>query len=203
MTLSTFYSFSELFEYMLSDRTTASASLRRVTPITADELITILEKCLHEAKSSLKYNITDEALLQRLITLTLNIASLLLTHWKDAAREHCPNHWSENCASPVQEEDERIELSSSEQHRVYRTLFEFVKINLRGRDSKSILHYSCHSLYTSPLTPHNVAYKTLKPPLIPNRDVTRILLKVGANPNDVDCHGNTALHMLAENYRHR
>ncbi|KAI5724757.1 hypothetical protein M8J77_006798 [Diaphorina citri] len=203
MTLSTFYSFSELFEYMLSDRTTASASLRRVTPITADELITILEKCLHEAKSSLKYNITDEALLQRLITLTLNIASLLLTHWKDAAREHCPNHWSENCASPVQEEDERIALSSSEQHRVYRTLFEFVKINLRGRDSKSILHYSCHSLYTSPLTPHNVAYKTLKPPLIPNRDVTRILLKVGANPNDVDCHGNTALHMLAENYRHR
>uniref|UniRef100_A0A8D8XNC7 Protein fem-1 homolog CG6966 n=1 Tax=Cacopsylla melanoneura TaxID=428564 RepID=A0A8D8XNC7_9HEMI len=71
---------------------------------------------------------------------------------------------------------------------------------LRGSDAKSLLHLSCHSSYTSPLAPHNIAYKSLRPPLIPNLDLTRILLRVGADPNDTDAQGNTALHLLAQNY---
>lgn len=180
LTLQTFYSFSELFEYMLT-----LSSRQSISP---DELITILEKCLHEARSARKYHITDEQLLARLITLTLHIAALLLSHWTDSSPPHC------SC--------EHV-LSPGQRARLYQTLFHFVKINLRGRDGKSALHYSCHSLYTAPGDHMSRALKPHQPPLLPHPDLTRLLLSVGADPNDTDAQGNTPLHMIAENYEPR
>uniref|UniRef100_A0A8D8WPG2 Protein fem-1 homolog CG6966 n=1 Tax=Cacopsylla melanoneura TaxID=428564 RepID=A0A8D8WPG2_9HEMI len=207
MTLSTFYSFSELFEYMLSEKsnpatpTLPEQQRRRDLLITADEMITILDKCLLEARSARKYNITDETLLQRLITLSLNISSLLLTHWSDSSSTSSSSSTSTSSnTSTSSTQDDRLEMSQEEQTRLYKTLFELLKLNLRGSDAKSLLHLSCHSSYTSPLAPHNIAYKSLRPPLIPNLDLTRILLRVGADPNDTDAQGNTALHLLAQNY---
>lgn len=189
LTLSTLYSFCELFEFMLTEKGQISSRGRQVPALRAEDVILVIEKCVLEAKNAARYNITDELLVQRLLTVALNIAALLTTHWKEDGRR------------TQEEQQQNIDtFTKEEKFRLRKAMFELVKVDLRGRDEKTLLHYSCQPLYSTPLASESRDYATSIVPLLPNYDVTRILCKVGADTNAKDKNGNTPLHILSEHF---
>ncbi|XP_034230076.1 protein fem-1 homolog CG6966 [Thrips palmi] len=166
MTQSSFFSFTELFSYMMGEEGRIPARGRRVPPVSFNDLITVFDKAVKEVEmgnalvEKLPAAERDLTYLHRVIVICLHLACLLTR------------------LLPT--------LSEAESFHLHKSTYRLVHLGVRGRRGRSVLHLVCSR--DSALVGRYPACQ------FPSPALADLLLTVGADVNAKDEDGNTPLH---------
>ncbi|KAK0161085.1 hypothetical protein PV327_009600 [Microctonus hyperodae] len=172
MTQSSFFSFIELFSFMVGGEGRQTGRGRIIPAVERHELMRVFEKAILEVK--LGKQMLDKLLpcdreltnLNRILIGTLHLASLLTR--------------------------DMPEVGTSEYDNLHKALHELVRINSKDELGRDILQLT-HVVNTTMADRYPSCILT-------SPELTTALLKAGADPTATDNLGNTALHLIAVSY---
>ncbi|KAL2743082.1 protein fem-1 CG6966-like isoform X1 [Vespula maculifrons] len=180
MTQSSFFSFAELFSFMIGEEGRQTSRGRRVPPVDRQEILKIFLKAIVEVRlgkqllDKVPLRDRDVTSLNRILLITLHLACLMT---RDMPTE-----------------------GTYEYEAIHKAIYELVRINAKGKEVISLLPLSISEDRDALQLVHSddVAlvgrYPICK---FHSPHLTTALLKVGADVNSRDRNGNTALHWVA------
>lgn len=169
MTVSSLSSFTELFSYLIFEEGRQIIRGRRIPPLEKSELMRVFKKAVLEVRLGklMLGNVPPSEFhltyLNRIILITLHLACMLTRFPWEKGTEEC------------------FELR--------KTMYELVRINIKGKQGRDLLQYS-YSIEGAVMC----RYPTF---MFPNLLLTDALLKAGADITAKDDDGNTVLHLAA------
>lgn len=170
MTQSSLFSFTELFSFMMSERSRirGAGRGRQVPPVSFEDVLAVFRKAVHElavgsAQMAKNTGDRDTAFFQRTLLLTMNLCCLLA--------RLLPN------------------LSVSQAHSLREITHSLVRLSPLGQKGSTPLHLAC-CRDSSVARRYSVCQ-------FPAPELASLLLEVGAAPDARDHEGNTALHVAA------
>ncbi|XP_035720524.1 protein fem-1 homolog CG6966-like isoform X2 [Vespa mandarinia] len=169
MTQSSFFSFAELFSFMIGEEGRQTSRGRRVPPVDRQEILRIFLKAIEEVRlgkqllDKIPLRDRDVTSLNRILLITLHLACLMT---RDMPAE-----------------------GTYEYVAIHKAIYDLVRINAKGKEDRDALQL-IHSDDVALVGRYPVC-KFHSPHL------TTALLKVGADVNSRDRNGNTALHWVA------
>ncbi|KAL2713882.1 protein fem-1 CG6966-like isoform X1, partial [Vespula squamosa] len=169
MTQSSFFSFAELFSFMIGEEGRQTSRGRRVPPVDRQEILKIFLKAIVEVRlgkqllDKVPLRDRDVTSLNRILLITLHLACLMT---RDMPTE-----------------------GTYEYEAIHKAIYELVRINAKGKEDRDALQL-VHSDDVALVGRYPIC-KFHSPHL------TTALLKVGADVNSRDRNGNTALHWVA------
>ncbi|KAK2583435.1 hypothetical protein KPH14_009413 [Odynerus spinipes] len=172
MTQSSFFSFAELFSFMIGEQGRQTSRGRRVPPVDIEEILKIFWKAILEVRlgkqmlDKVPPKERDVTSLNRVLVITLHLACLM---------------------TRVMPEQGTREYDS-----IHKAIYELVRINAKGKEDRDALQL-IHSDDIALVGRYPIC-KFHSPHL------TSALLKVGADANSRDKNGNTALHWVATSH---
>ncbi|XP_059474783.1 protein fem-1 homolog C [Neocloeon triangulifer] len=172
MTQSSLFSFTELFSFMISERSrfrnsnSGGRGGRQIPPVAYDDILNVFKKALQELELGMANPSSENAAvghLHRTMVLTMNICCLLARHMNF--------------------------LKTAQSERLFQLTKELVKMWPIGNKGFTLLHIAC-SRDSSVAKRYSVCQ-------FPAPELVTLLLKAGHAPNARDVDGNTALHVAA------
>jgi hypothetical protein len=171
MTQSSLFSFTELFSFMMSERSRTRGGAgrgRQVPPVSFEDVLAVFSKAVHElsvGSAQIARNSADRdtAFFQRTLLLTMNLCCLLA--------RLLPN------------------LSKTQAHSLRTSTHALVRLSPLGLKGSTPLHLAC-SRDSSVARRYPVCQ-------FPAPELAALLLEVGASPDARDTEGNTPLHVAA------
>jgi hypothetical protein len=168
LTQSSLVSFAELFSLMMDADSFNNTSISRKIPtINFGDIMTVLRKCIQEVISGadLKTNKVafDEGHFQRVLIISLHLCCVLAK------------------LLPY--------LSAEQKHEAHALVYSLVRLKIRGKGERTLLHYVCTSK-----TGVIVRYFACQ---FPCAALVKMLCRTGADVNARDNDGNTPLHLTA------
>lgn len=168
-TQSSFFSFAELFSFMIGEEGRQTSRGRRVPPVNRTEILNIFLKAIVEVRQGkqlldkVPLRERDVSSLNRILLITLHLACLMT---RDMPQE-----------------------GTHEYEAIHKAIYDLVRINAKGKEDRDALQL-VHSDDVALVGRYPIC-KFHSPHL------TTALLKVGADVNSRDKNGNTALHWVA------
>lgn len=169
MTQSSFFSFAELFSFMIGEEGRQTSRRRRVPPVNRKLILKIFCKAIQEVRlgkqmlDKVPPKERDVTSLNRVLVITLHLACLMT---RDMPEE-----------------------GTSEYEDIHKAIYELVQINAKGKEDRDALH-----LIHSDDVVLGGKYPICK---FHSLHLTSALLRVGADVNSRDKNENTALHWVA------
>ncbi|XP_034946327.1 protein fem-1 homolog CG6966 [Chelonus insularis] len=169
MTQSSFNSFIDLFRLMLGKVPMLPVRGRRVPPINDDEIMRVFKKAVLEVK-------VGKQMLEKI-----------------PYNDRNPNNLDRILITALYLADLLVQFKpdagTGKSEIVHKEIYELVRINAKDKAGRNVLQMAHYTDTTS---------KNLHPiHEICSADLSRALLKAGADPTSVDGHGNSALHLIA------
>ncbi|XP_043276801.1 protein fem-1 homolog CG6966 isoform X2 [Venturia canescens] len=169
MTQSSFFSFTELFNFMVGEEGRQTGRGRKIPPVEREQLTRVFTKAVLEVKlgkqmlDKVPIYERDLTYLDRILVITLYLACLLTRKMP--------------------------EVGTTEYVELHRAMHKLVRINAKGKKGRDVLQ----------ITQNVDSVFTRKFPAceFPSPNLTSALLKAGADPTARDEDGNTALHLAA------
>ncbi|CAG9856978.1 unnamed protein product [Phyllotreta striolata] len=173
MTQSSLYGFTELFSFMMCEEGKHRGARALVVPsVDAREILRVFKKAVKEVESGSETvaKLTKSKSESDYLTRVMFITlhlACLLTRLLD----HQVN------------DDERMTQD------IYRAIYDLVKLKAKAKGGRTVLHLACCK--------DTALFGRYPACEFPSTHLTRVLLKVGADPNERDDDGNAALHLAA------
>ena len=168
MIQSSLYSFSELFSFIVS---------KSAEKVKFDDLFAVLERAQRQwnyAHIAYKYTKSMTSETERNLESNLNDTLVIVLHFIALVCRIQGN------------------LTKKDNFILRKCLYDWIKLNPRGRRGSSMLHLACMN---------NLSCPTTRPPsdlsTFPIPEMIKLLLEVGASPNQLDDNGNSPLHLVA------